>query len=96
MKNIIQSIKDFKYKTTVAIILLALTQILNYFLNSDFLWYTGIVLFAYIVFVIYRLMFYGIKNLYTKDNEKTLAITFGVIASVFTIFVIYLLISNLL
>jgi len=41
-------------------------------------------------------MFYGIKNLYIKDNEKTLAIIFGVIASVFSIFIIYLLISNLL
>jgi len=96
MKNIIQIIKDFKYKTITVLILFAITQILNYFLDSDFLWYMGITLFAYIIFVIYRLMFYGIKNLYIKDNEKTLAIIFGVIASVFSIFIIYLLISNLL
>lgn len=96
MKNIIQIIKDFKYKTITVLILFAITQILNYFLDSDFLWYMGITLFAYIIFVIYRLMFYGIKNLYIKDNEKTLAIIYGVIASVFSIFIIYLLISNLL
>jgi len=41
-------------------------------------------------------MFYGIKNTYYKDKSKTLAIIIGVIASVFTGFVIYLIVSNLL
>lgn len=96
MKNIIQSIKDFKYKTITAIILFVIIQVLNHFFESDFLWYSGIALFSYLVFVIYRLMFHGIKNIYLIDKNKTLAIIFGVIASVFTGFVIYLLVSNLL
>jgi len=96
MKNIIQSIKDFKYKTITAIVLLIITQILNHFFESGVLWYLGIAVFSYLVFVIYRLMFHGIKNIYVIDKNKTLAIVFGVIASVFTGFVIYLLVSNLL
>lgn len=97
MKNIINKIIKFKYKTISALILLILIQIAKTFLfESDILSVFSLILFGYIAFVIFRLMFYGIKNTYYKDKSKTLAIIIGVIASVFTGFVIYLIVSNLL
>lgn len=96
MKNIIQNIKDFKYKTLTVLILLVIIAILNQFIESDFLWYFGITLFSYVVFVIYRLVIHGIRNLYVIDKNKTLAIIFGILTSVFTGILIYLLASNFL
>lgn len=96
MKNIIQNIKDFKYKTLTALIFLIINIILSQFVEWAVLWYSGIAIFSYLIFVIYRLIFYGIKNLYVIDKNKTLAIIFSILTSVFTGILIYLLASNLL
>lgn len=95
MKNIIQIIKDFKYKTITAIILLAISQVIYYFTESDFAWYSGIVFFTYIIGTIYKFIYLGIKNTYEKDGDKMSAIFFSVLLILFTGLIVYLLITNL-
>ncbi len=90
MKNLLDKIKNFKYKTITSILILILTQVLYIITENDIFGIISLVSFGYLVFVIYRLMIKGLQNTYNKDKSKTLAIVLSIFLTIFSAGVVYL------
>lgn len=90
MKSIFNFIRDFKYKTITAVLLIILTQAVYLLFDVAWVSYISMALFLYLIFVIYRLMYKGIQNTYKIDGSKTLAIVLSIIVCLFTLFVGYI------
>ena len=96
MKNIIEQIKNFQYKTISVVGLMIISQVIYQMTHSKFAGIFSLSMFFVLVGFIYMLIYKGLKNTYQKDGSKTLAIVLGSVVIIFTSFVAYLIINFLI
>ena len=95
MKKILETIKNFKYKTITAVIFLIITQLIYNLADINVFGIASVFAFLYLIFVIYRLIYHAIMNTYKVDNQKWLAMFFAGLTIAFTGLLIFIIIKTI-
>lgn len=95
MKQIWNLIKNFQYKTITSIGLLIISIFLQILTHWSAFSIISLMIFIYLFFNIGRLCYHASRNTY-NNNQKSLAIIYGLITAGLIIVSMYLIFSELL
>lgn len=91
MKKLITTIKNFRYKLLLGFIIMIISIILDSMFETNIFNSTASIIFGTICTFIFIGFWVGVYNIWTKDDDKVMAIVFGLAGTIFVSILTYLM-----